>query len=301
MLDRTDLELYGELVEISFVSRIRGMVRFEGVDSLVETMAQDVVRTRELLAVGRDARATRDAAGRDRRLVPAQRALLLRARAARGGQEALRLGRTVPLLVLTGLAAAAAGAGLALVSSEFSFAPATLVTIGILAGLWYGLTALNARPIVTWALSADLRERAHPAADDEPGAAAVAAVHHLPVHQRRGLAGHLQARRRQPVADRAAVHPARGRLPAGAPARGGRPHRRPRGRPVPARRMSQHPARRDLPRAGRGPRVRPGVLRRGERLRTRQPRDGADDRPAGAGAPARRGGLRCSSWSSGRW
>ncbi len=32
-------------------------------------------------------------------------------------------------------------------------APATLVTIGILAGLWYGLTALNARPIVTWALS----------------------------------------------------------------------------------------------------------------------------------------------------
>ncbi len=52
VLDRTDLELYGELVEISFVSRIRGMVRFEGVDSLVETMAQDVVRTRELLAVG---------------------------------------------------------------------------------------------------------------------------------------------------------------------------------------------------------------------------------------------------------
>lgn len=52
VLDRTDLELYGEPVEISFVSRIRGMVKFEGVDSLVETMAQDVVRTRELLAVG---------------------------------------------------------------------------------------------------------------------------------------------------------------------------------------------------------------------------------------------------------
>ncbi len=70
-----------------------------------------------------------------------------------GARRALRLGRTLPLLLLTGLAAAAAGAGLALVSSEFSFAPATLVTIGILAGLWYGLTALNARPIVTWALS----------------------------------------------------------------------------------------------------------------------------------------------------
>jgi riboflavin kinase/FMN adenylyltransferase len=49
VLDRTDLELYGEPVEISFVSRIRGMVKFEGVDALVETMAQDVVRTRELL------------------------------------------------------------------------------------------------------------------------------------------------------------------------------------------------------------------------------------------------------------
>ena len=49
VLDRTDLELYGEPVEISFVSRIRGMVKFEGVDALVETMAHDVVRTRELL------------------------------------------------------------------------------------------------------------------------------------------------------------------------------------------------------------------------------------------------------------
>ena len=49
VLDRTDLELYGESVEISFVSRIRGMVKFEGVDALIETMADDVVRTRELL------------------------------------------------------------------------------------------------------------------------------------------------------------------------------------------------------------------------------------------------------------
>ncbi len=35
---------------MSFVARIRGMVKFEGVDALVETMTQDVVRTRELLA-----------------------------------------------------------------------------------------------------------------------------------------------------------------------------------------------------------------------------------------------------------
>jgi riboflavin kinase / FMN adenylyltransferase len=49
VLDRTDLALYGRLVEISFVSRIRGMVKFEGVEALIETMADDVVRTRELL------------------------------------------------------------------------------------------------------------------------------------------------------------------------------------------------------------------------------------------------------------
>jgi len=51
VLDRTDLDLYGALVEISFVSRIRGMVAFEGIDALVETMKGDVVKTRELLGL----------------------------------------------------------------------------------------------------------------------------------------------------------------------------------------------------------------------------------------------------------
>lgn len=51
VLDRTDLELYDEQVEISFVARIRGMVKFDGIDALIETMGQDVVRTRELLAL----------------------------------------------------------------------------------------------------------------------------------------------------------------------------------------------------------------------------------------------------------
>jgi riboflavin kinase/FMN adenylyltransferase len=51
VLDRTDLELYGEQVEISFVSRIRGMVKFDGVDALIETMADDVERTRKLLGL----------------------------------------------------------------------------------------------------------------------------------------------------------------------------------------------------------------------------------------------------------
>ncbi len=51
VLDRTDLDLYGAPVEISFVARIRGMVAFEGIDALVETMKGDVVRTRELLGL----------------------------------------------------------------------------------------------------------------------------------------------------------------------------------------------------------------------------------------------------------
>jgi riboflavin kinase/FMN adenylyltransferase len=49
VLDRDDLELYDEPVEISFVARIRGMVAFDGVDALVEQMTRDVERTRELL------------------------------------------------------------------------------------------------------------------------------------------------------------------------------------------------------------------------------------------------------------
>ena len=48
---RRDLELYDEPVEISFVAHIRGMVRFDGVEALIETMGQDVERTREILGL----------------------------------------------------------------------------------------------------------------------------------------------------------------------------------------------------------------------------------------------------------
>jgi len=51
VLDRDDLELYDVVVEVSFVERIRGMVRFEGVEALVETMAGDVARAHEILGV----------------------------------------------------------------------------------------------------------------------------------------------------------------------------------------------------------------------------------------------------------
>jgi riboflavin kinase/FMN adenylyltransferase len=49
VLDRSDLDLYGRTVEVSFVARIRGMVRFDGLDPLVAAINDDVARTRELL------------------------------------------------------------------------------------------------------------------------------------------------------------------------------------------------------------------------------------------------------------
>jgi len=48
-LDRDDLELYGVEVEVAFVERLRGMTAFDDVDALLETMADDVHRTRSLL------------------------------------------------------------------------------------------------------------------------------------------------------------------------------------------------------------------------------------------------------------
>jgi riboflavin kinase/FMN adenylyltransferase len=49
VLDRDDLDLYGVEVEVGFVERLRGMVAFEGIDKLVETMHDDVRRARALL------------------------------------------------------------------------------------------------------------------------------------------------------------------------------------------------------------------------------------------------------------
>ena len=51
VLDRDDLELYGVEVEVAFIERLRGMVAFEGIEKLVETMHDDVRRTREILGL----------------------------------------------------------------------------------------------------------------------------------------------------------------------------------------------------------------------------------------------------------
>lgn len=49
VLDRDDLELYGVEVQVEFTERLRGMERFEGIQELIATMADDVRRTREIL------------------------------------------------------------------------------------------------------------------------------------------------------------------------------------------------------------------------------------------------------------
>jgi riboflavin kinase / FMN adenylyltransferase len=51
VLDR-DLDLYDKTVEVSFVSRIRGMEKFDGVDALVAQIGRDVSQVRALLPGG---------------------------------------------------------------------------------------------------------------------------------------------------------------------------------------------------------------------------------------------------------
>ena len=51
VLDRDDLDLYGETVALEFTHRLRPTLRFGGVDDLVRQMAEDVVRCRVLLDV----------------------------------------------------------------------------------------------------------------------------------------------------------------------------------------------------------------------------------------------------------
>ena len=51
VLDRTDLDLYGERVALEFVTRLRETLRFDGVGPLVEQMAIDVQQCHDVLEV----------------------------------------------------------------------------------------------------------------------------------------------------------------------------------------------------------------------------------------------------------
>ena len=49
-LDRDDLDLYGVHVAVDFAARLRGMVRFDSVDALVDQMHADSAAARALVA-----------------------------------------------------------------------------------------------------------------------------------------------------------------------------------------------------------------------------------------------------------
>jgi len=49
VVPRDGLDLYGERVSVEFVQWLRGMVKFEGIEPLIEQMAEDVRRTRDVL------------------------------------------------------------------------------------------------------------------------------------------------------------------------------------------------------------------------------------------------------------
>ncbi len=49
VLDRTDLDLYGEVVVVEFIERLRSTEKFESVEALLLQMAEDVERSRALL------------------------------------------------------------------------------------------------------------------------------------------------------------------------------------------------------------------------------------------------------------
>lgn len=51
VLDRDDLELYGELVGMEFIQRLRPTLRFDGIDTLIRQMAADVDESRDVLGV----------------------------------------------------------------------------------------------------------------------------------------------------------------------------------------------------------------------------------------------------------
>jgi hypothetical protein len=67
-------------------------------------------------------------------------------------RAALRPRRALPLMLLVLLVAAALGGLLGWFSDQVSAAPALWLTLAVLAGVVYALTALRARPILSWAL-----------------------------------------------------------------------------------------------------------------------------------------------------
>jgi riboflavin kinase/FMN adenylyltransferase len=50
VIDRNDLDLYGQMVTLEYTDFIRPAAKFDGIESLVEQINRDIDRVRELLA-----------------------------------------------------------------------------------------------------------------------------------------------------------------------------------------------------------------------------------------------------------
>ena len=50
VIDRDDLELYGVDVKVTFAERLRGQIKFDGIEPLISQMTDDVDAARKILA-----------------------------------------------------------------------------------------------------------------------------------------------------------------------------------------------------------------------------------------------------------
>ena len=50
VIDRDDLELYGVDVKVTFAERLRGQIKFDGIEPLISQMTDDVDAARQILA-----------------------------------------------------------------------------------------------------------------------------------------------------------------------------------------------------------------------------------------------------------
>lgn len=78
-----------------------------------------------------------------------------------GARAALRPRRSVPRLVVVALLAAAGGVAMAWVTGQVSAAPAVVLTVVLLVVGFYAITALHARPILSWAMHRTLSSLPH--------------------------------------------------------------------------------------------------------------------------------------------
>ena len=220
-----DLELYDVEVEVEFVERLRGMVRFDSVEELVAQMKDDVDRT--------PASSWRPECLRRRRASASAETWFLEhglpyfvddVRAdLRRRLSRPRLVLVLAVALLAGLAAGL-GVGCSATSGSFGFAVGAWVRGGCGGGV-RPVRAADARHRRLGAQACVRQPRAALPAR-HPGAADAAALRDVPVHQHRGLAGDLGHEGRRHLGGRAVLRPGRRRLPGGAARRGARPVRR---------------------------------------------------------------------------